>query len=257
MSPPRVRWIVSIEDTPYHTWQALLFAHSAWTRCGVRPSVVIHDQVNASFGGAADILNDVVDILRVQSYRGKVCGLDYPPRNFPGTLLEAAHRWALEDDWFVLFDPDMLFVQKVEFVPRWSADRVGYGPAGARVGVPYVIQASRAEELAWEWLRVLDSAKTWTWEMVMWAYVVAMRRLGIGYAETQWADSNFKPLAVSTAPMIHYCYGDEKRWTKRAFQYDVYSVFERIPIGIGVSIEGKIYEQLDEVRRRLGIALRR
>ena len=245
-----VRWIVSAERTPYHWWQCALFSHSAQTRCGVVPTIITHDPPGPYPSSPWGLIRNVYKAPR---YRKEILGRDYPPRNTPGTLLEAAKRFS-GDDWFVLFDPDMIFLRPVEFPFGWAADRVGYGPPGARVGVPYVVPARRAEELALEWLKVLDSALEWSWEMVMWAYVVAMRRLGVDYRETEFCDANFPPDRAPRpeASIIHYCYGDDQ-WTKRQFTSEPWEVFERIPQGLGVSIRDQICVQLREVSKLLWI----
>jgi hypothetical protein len=125
---PTFRWLVSAENTPYMAWQCWLFRHSARTRCGVEPTFVLHRRAKAT-----DELFD---------------------------------RMASEgEDYFVLFDPDMLFVRATEFLTGLTADRVtslgprhpsvrealdraGLAPTERRwledngqvsVGVPYVI----------------------------------------------------------------------------------------------------------------------
>jgi len=243
-----IRWIVSAEDTPYQCWQAALFAYSAWSRCDVRPTVIVHASLPGSLRGQWSMAAKYADIVCALSYRQQVAGADYPPRNFPGTVVEAG-RLRFKEDWLAFFDPDMIFVSKPDLPEAWSADEVGYGPPGARVGVPHVVETRRALELGGEWLTVLDSAKKFVWELSMWAYVVAMRRLGIEYQVTHLCDANHTPSTPATKPIIHYCYNGHA-WSKRGFQYDPYEVFKNIPTELGVMIEGQIFQQLRELKER-------
>lgn len=235
-----MRWIASCENVPYHAWQALLLAHTTRSKCGMEVDFIVHDNVDGS--DTDPLWPSVPNVTKAEAYRSRVLGQDYPPRNTPGTLLVASRTWPNED-WFVLLDPDMLPATMWTPELKWSADKVGYGPAGARVGVPYVIAGKDAKRLALEWLAVLDSAKRWSWEMVMWAYVVAMRRLGIEYAETEWAQSNYVPGQLLTKPLVHYCYGDWK-WNKRAFIDNSAAPFMEIPRGNPGSVESAIFSGL-------------
>lgn len=243
------RWIVSAEDTPYQSWQATLFAYSACSRCLVRPSIFIHESPQDSLKGDWTQAHRWADIFYVPKYRQLVAGVDYQPRNFVGTVIEAA-KWNFKEDWLAFFDPDMIFASKPEICEEWSADEVFYGPEGARVGVPYVVETRRAAELGETWLQVLDSATRFEWELSMWAYVVAMRLLQIPYAVTNHAESNHTPATPATRPIVHYCYNGHG-WSKRKFQRDPYEVFQRIPTELGVMIEGQIFQQLRELKERV------
>ena len=273
---PSFRWLVSAEDTPYMAWQCWLFRHSARTRCALEPTFVLHRS-----GGRRDDLFERMaragaDLVPAENYRLRPDGMDYAPRNSPGTLLEAARRFS--EDYFVLFDPDMLCVHAPELRGRLSADRVNsMGPdhpsvraaldragltggerrwleeeARVSVGVPYVVPRPLAADLAAMWLRLIDAEPVFNWAMVMWDFALACVKLGWPYDVTELADSNWQESRPATKPLIHYCYGDDGTWTKRGFLVSSDEVWRRLPAGEEGTIQGEIAKQLGEAARELG-----
>jgi hypothetical protein len=242
-----VRWIVSAENNPYLAWQCALFWRSATSHCGVEPSFMIH-QTGTPRDPLFDRFSCSDRLIFAPSYRYLANGRLYVPRNNVGTLIEAARRF--REDWFILFDPDMIFTRDPEFRCEWSGDRVEYGPEGMRVGAPYVIPREMAAEFASRWLEQLDSETSFEWTISMWAFVKACRDLGIVYRETDHCLNNYHPGVAVTKPIIHYCYNNPK-WSKRAFLTDSSEVFKNIPTGIESSVEEEIFQQLRETAATL------
>lgn len=175
---------------------------------------------------------------RVDGYRD-----EYPPRNSAGSLIRAADLFAGQDVLIVLCDPDMIFVRPAEFpeilsgefssIMNYDYDFV----AGAlselgieqetlepdkdslRCSVPYVIPVAHAHALGTTWLKAVDAFSPRRWEDIMYAFGLAVVKLGLKLNVTHLADHNYWPDDKVTAPMIHYAYGDE-RWTKRSYFTD-------------------------------------
>jgi hypothetical protein len=242
-----VRWIISAENNPNLAWQCALFWRSATRYCGVEPTFIIHQTGNPR-DPLFDRFSSGDHLIFAPSYRCLANGRLYVPRNNVGTLIEAARRF--HEDWFILFDPDMIFTRDPQFRYQWSGDRVEYGPLGMRVGAPYVIPRETAAEFACRWLKQLDSETSTEWTISMWAFVKACRDLGIVYQETEYCMCNYRPTVPATKPIIHYCYNNLK-WSKRAFLTDSSQVFKHIPTGVEGSVEEEIFRQLRETSATL------
>lgn len=242
-----MRWIVSAENNPYMAWQCLLFRHSALTRCGVEPTFVIHE-TNQPLDPLFKLIAEEGFLVHAPSYRTLSNGCAYPPRNNPGTLLEISRLF--KDDWFVLFDPDMIFTRNLSFRSEWSADCVEYGPENMRLGVPYGINRQLAAPLAKRWLERIDADKSSEWTVSMWAFVQSCWDLGINHQTTNYCETNYHPASISQKSIIHYCY-DSAKWTKRAFLNDSRAVFKRVPTGHKNSVEEHIFRQLRETATKL------
>jgi hypothetical protein len=270
------RWLVSAEDTPYMAWQCWLFRYSARTRCDVEPTFIVHRREPRRDALFDRMARAGADLHLVDNYRLRPDGMYYAPRNSAGTLLEAARRFS--EDYFILFDPDMLCAGAPDWQGALSADKVdSLGPghpdvraaldraaldpadrgwleedARVSVGVPYVIPRPLAAELGAAWMRLIDAEPVFNWAMVMWDFALACVKLGHRYQVTALADMNWRGATPRTKPLIHYCYGDET-WTKRNFLVDSRSVFQRIPSGAAAgTVEGEIFEQLAGAARELG-----
>ena len=85
-----------------------------------------------------------------------------------------------------------------------------------RCSVPYVIPTTQAEELGVTWLNAVDAFQPRRWEDVMYAFGLALVKLGLQLHITHLADTNYWPDAKVRAPIIHYAYGDDS-WTKRSY----------------------------------------
>lgn len=252
---PRHRVLVSAENNAYIAWQAKLLHFSCVRRLGHAPLIVVHDA-----GGArreslhpdfADIIAAGGTVERAPAYRLTRRGHDYPCRNLPGTLLHAARLPAPESEepsFFVLCDPDMLFVRRRrrgsprfpeslsgEFYSYIDYDRGAVRAAAARLGLtpermsargdellgcgsPYVVPCGEvARALAAEWLECVDAFDPPGWVDVMYAFGLAAARLGLPVTTTHLVTSNTAPdAALGNAVILHYCYGDET-WDKRHF----------------------------------------
>jgi hypothetical protein len=180
---PRYEIVVSAENNPYVAWQAMLFHYSCLKHTGQAPLVVVHgDMKQRLIGGFQTLHRRGGRIQRAPNFRLHR-GLDYAPRNTPGTL-----RCVESDaDYLVLCDPDMIFFGPARFQRHRLAedqitlDRVNYmvvndesrsylsaacKRAGVSLkhlahndlggGVPHIVPVSLQPALSREWLRSLD-----------------------------------------------------------------------------------------------------
>lgn len=180
---PRYEIVVSAENNPYVAWQAMLFHYSCLKHTGQAPLVVVHGDMNQRLlGGFQTLEQHGGRIQRAPNFRLHR-GLDYAPRNTPGTL-----RCVESDaDYLVLCDPDMIFFAPTRFEQhrlgddQISLDRVTYmvvndesrpylsaackraGVSLKRLarddiggGVPHILPRSLLPALSREWLRSLD-----------------------------------------------------------------------------------------------------
>src|SRR5439155_18940946 len=99
--------LVSAEDSAYMAWQCALFRQSALSRCGVEPTLVVHELPGSHASLFDRLRRQGADVLFAKSHRKAIAGRDYPPRNTAGTLLEASRIF--REDYFVLLDLDMIF----------------------------------------------------------------------------------------------------------------------------------------------------
>jgi hypothetical protein len=84
------------------------------------------------------------------------------------------------------------------------------------LNVPYVIPVRDALEIGRTWLKAMDLFTSRNWGDGMYAFGLAVTRLGLKVNLTHLVDHNYWPDEKLRAPMIHYCHGDE-RWNKRAY----------------------------------------
>lgn len=105
------------------------------------------------------------------------------------------------------------------------------------VAVPYVVPTALASEFGREWVQAIDAFPSRAWEneqrlkrpagspiygrrhVTMYAFGLAVVKLGLDVQVTHLIDHNYWPNEPARAPMIHYAYGDEC-WDKRNYFTD-------------------------------------
>lgn len=234
------RIVVSAENNPYMGWQCKLFYFSCVTRLKQQPIIIVHDSGRNWYPGFYDLVKAGCAVYPAPTYRGNGSGDDYACRNTPGSLIQAAQRFAGQDVFIVLCDADMIFTRAVEFPETLSGEfssfmtydldsvsealgQLGIEPEtldlrrdSLNCSVPYVIPVAQAHELGTTWLHAIDAFSPRRWEDVMYAFGLALVKLGLKLNITRLADTNYWPDEKVSAPIIHYAYGDD-RWTKRDY----------------------------------------
>ena len=231
--------VVSAENNPYIAWQCKLFHYSSVSRLGQLPLFIVHEtgeDLNPDFH---EIIKAGGIVRRAPNYRQTPGGDAYPCRNIPATLLHAV-QFCRPDERIVLCDPDMIFARDPEFPPGLSGCFYSYinfdqdfiEPARVRLGIsreaidaqkeelrcggPYVIPSEDAGRLAEAWLEAVEAFHPRRWEDVMYAYGLAVIRLGLKSGLLHLVDTNHRQLNTLESAIIHYCYGDEA-WNKRQY----------------------------------------
>lgn len=247
-------FVVSTENQPYVTWQAMLFHYTCAKHMERAPIVVVHGNEGEELMPGYDLIRERGGrVQRARNFRNE--GPEYEPRNTPGSL-ECVESDA---DYLVLCDPDMLFLRRLPLGPlRLRDDQVSFELASYLVvddenapalerpcritgveldalrarpipgGVPHVVPAALREPLARDWLECLeafapepdDDARIYRLAS-MWALVLATHRLGLGAVLTTFGATNFEgdrpaPPSGPEKALLHYCYGDEE-FDKRDF----------------------------------------
>ena len=236
----RYRIVVSAENSPYLAWQAKLFHFSCVSRLNHSPIIIVHDCGSKWLRDFQEIADAGAIVSRAPSYRITSNGDDYPPRNTAGTLLRAAQLCSAKDEFIVLCDPDMIFVRQPDFSRNLSGDYYAYlnydrkpvrraaKKIGIRLemldrqkeelccGVPYVIPVAAAKRLADAWLQAIDAFSPRHWEDQMYAFGLAVVKLGLRVTLTHMMNHNYWADATVDRDVIHYSYGD-KTWNKRSY----------------------------------------
>lgn len=232
--------VVSAENNAYLAWQCKLFHHSCVTRLGQCPVFLVHQLDRNWHPGFVDIVNAGGIVRSVPSYR-PTAGQDYSPRNTAGTLLQASMIGYGPSDFIVLCDPDMIFVRKPTFPRRLASEYYSYldydqrdvRAAARRIGitskqleqrklevscgVPHVIPVALARSLAELWLEAIDAFTPGLWEISMYAFGLAVIKLGLKLELTNLVTINYAhDHPLGRADVVHYCYGDH-RWSKRTY----------------------------------------
>ena len=233
------RIVVSAENNPYMEWQCKLFYFSCVTRLKLQPQIIVHDSGKDWCKGFYDLVKAGCAVSPAPSYRTTVQGFDYPGRNQPGTLIEAAQHFADQDGFIVLCDPDIIFTRSFEFPEVFSGESTSFmnydselvKNAMAELGieksvildeeflhcsVPYVVPIAVAQRLGETWLAAVDAFQTPRWEDNMYAFGLANLQLGLKPQVTRLSVTNHRPDDKVDWPMIHYAYGDG-RWNKRNY----------------------------------------
>ena len=265
--------VISAENNAYTGWQCKLFYYSCVTRMNHQPIIIVHDSGNDWHPDFHDLSKAGCALYAAPSYRLNKTGDDYAPRNTAGSLIRAAELFAGQDMLIVLCDPDMIFTRPAEFPEILSGDFCSYmnydrdfvGDAlrelgldreqlepqkdSLRCGVPYVIPIAQAHALGTTWLEAVEVFPPRRWEDIMYAFGLAVVKLGLKLNLTHLADHNYWPGEKVTAPMIHYAYGDE-HWTKRNYFTDeqVRDLWSPMLDGPAGTILGEILGQIREAR---------
>jgi hypothetical protein len=272
--PDRYRVVVSAENSPYMAWQCKLFHFSCVSRLHRTPVFFVHEsaaqELHAGFG---EIVRASGIVHPAPSYALSAAGDIYLPRNTPGTLLHAAAAYGTQNEFFLLCDPDIIFLRLPAFPAALSGDHYSYIDFGQdfveparralgltseligaqkedlRCGTPYVIPAGSASQLAETWLAAVDAFGPRRWEDVMYAFGLAAVKLGLRVTLTRFAETNYWPDAAPTADAIHYCYGDET-WSKRQYftEEQAREVWEPRATAPRGTVLGEILSQIQEAR---------
>jgi hypothetical protein len=254
-------------------WQCQLFYFSCISRLNHTPIIIVHQSGKEWAPGFIHITKAGGIVRSAPSYGTDARGNAYPPRNTAGTLLHATDMNFWKDDFFVLCDPDMLFIRKPRLLRTLAAERYSYldyskrdVQAAARnfsldpslvlrherkirCGVPYVIPVQEAERLARVWLDAIDAFKAAVWERSMYAFGLALLKLGLDIGLMQTTETNFRPRGELKRAVLHYCYGD-RRWSKRRFWTkdkapEVWKASGHAPRGTPL---GELFHQIKEAR---------
>jgi len=273
MSSPNHQIVVSAENNAYMGWQCKLFYYSCVTRMNHQPIIIVHDSGADWHPDFRALAKAGCGIYGAPGYRINALGDEYAPRNTAGSLIRAAEIFAGQDVLIVLCDPDMIFARAVDFPEVLSGDFITYmnydrdfvsdalrelgmnreqlepQKDSLRCGVPYVIPVTEAHVLGRTWLEAVEAFPARRWEDIMYAFGLAVVKLGLKLNVTQLSAHNYWPAEKVSAPMIHYAYGDE-RWTKRTFFTDeqvreLWSPTLDAPAG---TILGEILGQIREAR---------
>jgi hypothetical protein len=180
---PRYQVVASVENNPYMVWQAMLFHASCVRHLGQSPIIVVHMDDGDLLSGYRQIEASGGCVQIAPTYR-RVNGVNYPPRNTAASLRHVD----TDADAIVLCDPDMVFLQPIDWDSlglsdrQVNFDRVGYldanvaryQPAVDNVciaagidpstlrnpnyngGVPHVIPMRHRRELSDSWLELME-----------------------------------------------------------------------------------------------------
>jgi len=246
MDEPNYEIVASTENAPYLLWQALLFHASCVETQGTAPTIVVHGDGPLLPGFRA--LGELgARIITAPSYRMSD-GVEYTCRNTAGSLLEARHErpWTLIcDPDFVFLEPlpkkaeslcdgravswDFVsYMQVGDFNRRWLAESCrerGIDPARVeevRAGgvVPNLVRADIHGELAPRWVSAVDTLVRVArrdgevpWVTIAWGFALAAWEMDLDLALTRLTDTTHggatAPETSLTAPILHYCYGDQ------------------------------------------------
>ena len=238
--------VVSAENNAYLLWQCLLFHATCVEVQGVAPCFVVHAS-GPLLAGFRELAGLGARVLAAPNYR-QGARIDYPPRNTPGSLLEAEH----DREWTLLCDPDLLILRALP--PRVGAlcggDRrlswesssfmdagpirdwlagtcreTGIDPARVlqhRAGgsVPHFVHRDLRRPFAASWLEATDAlievgvrTNDMHWVASMWGFTLATWRLNLPVALTSITQTSHlgsqTPQSSLRAPLLHYSYGDE------------------------------------------------
>jgi hypothetical protein len=231
--------VVSAENNPYIAWQCKLFHYSCVSRLGQLPLFIVHETDEELSPDFHEIIKAGGTVRTVPNYRQTPHTDEYPCRNIPASLLHAAELCRAGEQ-IVLCDPDMLFARDPQFPAALAGCFYSYinfdhdfvEPARLKVGVsreaidaqkealrcggPYVVPVEVARPLAKMWLEAVEAFHPRRWEDVMYAYGLAVIKLGLRSELLRFVDTNHKQLNPLESAIIHYCYGDE-RWNKRQY----------------------------------------
>jgi hypothetical protein len=267
------RIVVSAENSPYLAWQCKLFYFSCVTRLNLQPIIIVHETGRDWHPDFYDLAKAGCAVHSAPNYRSKGRGEDYACRNHPGSLINAAEICDAQDEFIVLCDPDMIFARSTDF-PEFLAGefssymdfnrgfvseaRLRFGiereisdseKETLRCAVPYIMPREMASEFGRTWLQAIDAFAPRRWEDDMYAFGLTVVKLGLELNVTHLTDHNYSPDEQVRAPIIHYCYGDE-RWTKRNYftGEQAGAVWYPEAIAAEKTILGEVLSQLTQAR---------
>ena len=267
------RIVVSAENSPYLAWQAKLFHFSCVSRLNHSPIVIVHQYGSKWRRDFQELADAGAIVSRVPSYCITSNGEDYPPRNTAGTLLHAAQLCSAKDEFIVLCDPDMIFMRRPSFSRNLSGeyygclnyDRKPVRRAAKKIGirlemldrqkeelccgVPYVIPVAAAKSLADAWLQAIDAFSPRRWEDQMYAFGLAVVKVGLTLTLTHMMNHNYWPDAMVDRDVIHYGYGD-KTWNKRSYftTRQARKVWSPAAVAQQGTIRAELFSQIREAR---------
>lgn len=242
---PESQIVVAADDHAYMAWQSVVAHYSYVKHIQHTPLIVAHKSPKGEHRYWKRLERAGGRVLRAPSYRGPS---DYLARNTAGSLLEAAR--ALKGSGIkrlVLVDGDMVLTGVPELPTELSGEHYGHmfytkwrdycleraAMVGLDVsvvemyerelsiGVPYVVPMEIAEELALEWIRIIDAIYVGDkrWDAQMYAFSYAALKFGVPkvtqVVQCDGADSHTRPLDKSR-PWIHYAYGSPL-WRKQSW----------------------------------------
>jgi len=235
------RIVVAAENTPYAAWQAKLFCFSCLRYVQHSPLIIVHESGGELHADYQSIIQAGGAVQTVPNYRTTAHGDDYFPRNTAGTLLHAAELCNGQNEFIVLCDPDMIFLRRLTLPRTFAAescsnlnyDKREVRKAAQRLGigaellnrrkkevecsVPHVIPVSNARRFAEAWLEAIDAFPSGEWQISMYAFGLAVIKLGLKLRLTNLVALNDEQYAdVGDAAIIHYSYGD-RTWNKRHY----------------------------------------
>lgn len=268
---PRHQVVVSAENNAYTAWQAKLLHYSCLTRLGQSPFVFAHGEGGDLHVDYLDVSRAGGNVVRAPSYKVTRHGDEYAPRNTPGTLREAAKLLRDRCDYFVLCDPDMVFVRPPDLPEQLSGDfysyldyseeyvrdagsRIGVGSRAIdrakerlRCGVPHVVPSAMAGELADVWLTAIDAFTPRHWTDSMYAFGLAALKMGVDVALTRFVAPNSRSAMPPGASVIHY-YALDDAWDKRNYTSDaqIRGLWEDRPEAPPGSTLGELSRQIEQ-----------
>jgi len=245
--------VISTSNNYYCVWQAMLFHYSCVKHLGVAATVLVHtDQADLipefrlleSFGCR---VQHAPDYPRLMGFGNLSC-------NTLGTLKCVES----DADYIMLCDPDMLFVNSIDFsavkpagneitfdriyylyvdgsrehleepAKKLGIDLARYEASPVSGGVPHIIAKSLVDRLADEWIYCMQQFNAdELYISSMWSLVFAAERLKIAPKMTELCMLNSDgdepgKVPLSTTDkfcMVHYLYGEkDQKFTKRHFR---------------------------------------
>ena len=268
----RHRLVISAENNAYMAWQAKLAYFSCVTRIGQQPLIVVHETQQPWDSGFVELVRAGARVRSAPRCAPRCAST----ANTAGTLLLAADI-CHPDEFIVLCDPDMIFVRDVHFPDRLAAQPYGYmhyqwpevegvarqaGIPLATVherelqlccGVPYIIPAGIARDVALRWIEILEMfpkrEPKWMWMDVMYAFGLALTDLGLTPELFDCVDQNSASGQPVQRDIIHYCMGDAT-WDKRQFaDGQAAQVWTTQPASMPGSVLEEVLCQLSEAGR--------
>jgi hypothetical protein len=290
-------FVISTQNKAYCGWMAMLFAFSIRRVRDASPIIMaVHGSSAVPLEPEFRLLEAVAGarVIRAIEYEHLHPGISYVPWNSAGSLIHAAYE--LDTDLAVMCDADFVMLEKVDFggfdvTPgRMTMDQCGYmvtsegrreadlDVALARAGVsieeldarrwgsvPYVIHRDDAMRYGRKWRDMIHHFAvngSIHWIAVMWAAVLAARRLDLQVKETRLAATNWNDIKLSKHPwpIVHYGHGGQN-FDKRRFCFPVEqtrTLWDLRPTGDGtvddrirleIEAAARFYE-IDTVERR-------